>query len=54
MYIPVIVAMAATQNVHAALSGGMVALLAGTAATLAGFAFVPILAKIGRPTSENS
>lgn len=48
MYIPVIVAMAATQNVHAALSGGMVALLGGGLATIAGFLLVPFLSKIGR------
>lgn len=53
MYIPVIVAMAATQNVHAALSGGMVAVLAGVVATIAGFFLVPMLAKIGRPDPEN-
>lgn len=47
MYLPVIVAMAATQNVHAALSGGMLALLAGSIATLAGFLLVPALSKIG-------
>jgi len=48
MYLPVIVAMAATSNVHAALSGGMLALVAGTLATIAGFFLVPIIAKIGR------
>lgn len=53
MYIPIIVAMAATQNVYAALSGGMVALLAGTVATIAGFFLVPMLSKIGRKTSDN-
>ena len=53
MYIPVIVAMAATQNVHAALSGGMVALLAGIIATVGGFFLVPILSKIGRPNPSS-
>lgn len=52
MYLPVIVAMAATSNVHAALSGGMVAVLAGLIATLAGFLLVPVLSKIGRPDTE--
>ena len=52
MYIPVIVAMAATQNVNAALTGGMVALLGGLVATIAGFFLVPLLSKIGRPTTE--
>ncbi len=52
MYLPVIVAMAATSNVHAALSGGMVAVLAGVIATIAGFLLVPVLSKIGRPNTE--
>ena len=47
MYLPIIVAMAATQNVNAALSGGAVALLVGVLGTLACFALVPWLAKIG-------
>ncbi|MBB4079615.1 malonate transporter MadL subunit [Lewinella aquimaris] len=49
MYIPIIVAMAAVQNVKAALSGGWLALLAGTAATVAGLLLVPVLSRIGRP-----
>ena len=48
MYIPVIIAMAATQNVHAALSGGWIAILAGLTATAAGFFLVPFLSRIGR------
>lgn len=53
MYLPVIVAMAATSNVHAALSGGMIAVLAGAGATIAGFFLVPVLSKIGRPITED-
>lgn len=49
MYIPVIVAMAATRNVHAALSGGNIAMLAGILATLLAFFLVPVIAQIGRP-----
>lgn len=52
MYIPIIVAMAATLNVKAAFGGGWVALLAGAGATLAGFMLVPILARIGRKDTE--
>ncbi|MCP9236944.1 malonate transporter subunit MadL [Lewinella sp. JB7] len=48
MYIPIIVAMAAVQNVKAALSGGWLALLAGTAATVVGLLLVPVLSRIGR------
>jgi malonate transporter MadL subunit len=47
MYIPIIVAMAATQNVKAALSGGYMAILAGAVTTFIAFAFVPLLSKIG-------
>ncbi|MEZ5069527.1 MAG: malonate transporter subunit MadL [Bacteroidales bacterium] len=51
MYIPVIVAMAATQNVRAAVSGGWVAILAGLAGTLVCFLLVPLIARIGRTST---
>lgn len=47
MYIPIIVAMAARQNVVAAINGGMVALVAGVMAVLACFSLVPVLSKLG-------
>ena len=47
MYIPIVVAMAARQNVAAAVDGGLLALLAGVAAVLVCFALVPVLSKIG-------
>lgn len=47
MYIPVIVAMSATQNVKAALTGGWVAVMVGVVATGACFLLVPLIAKIG-------
>lgn len=43
MYIPIVVAMAASQNVAAAFSGGMVAILAGALAVVLGLAMVPLL-----------
>ncbi len=43
MYIPIVVAMAAKQNVIAALDGGVLALLAGGIAVLISFALVPVL-----------
>ena len=46
MYIPIVVAMAARQNVAAAVDGGMLALLAGIAAVVVSFALVPVLSKI--------
>ena len=48
MYIPIIVAMAATLNVKAAVSGGIVAIAAGIGATIVGMLLVPVLSKIGR------
>ena len=48
MYIPIIVAMAAKQNVIGALKGGHVAVLAGVLATIISFALVPLLKKVGR------
>ncbi len=48
VYIPVVVAMAASQNVRAALSGGPAAITAGVVATLACFALVPAVSKISR------
>jgi malonate transporter MadL subunit len=47
MYIPIIVAMAAGQNVVAAANGGVLALLAGALATLLCFLLVPVLSKLG-------
>lgn len=47
MYIPIVVAMAATQNVVSAVTGGPMALLVGIGALLAGAALVPVLARIG-------
>ncbi len=46
MYIPIVVAMAANQNVAGAIDGGPLALIAGLAATFAGWALVPWLSKI--------
>jgi len=47
MYIPIVVAMAARQNVVAAVDGGMLALVAGVAAVIVSFALVPVLSRIG-------
>src|SRR5699024_11837334 len=45
MYIPIVVAMAANQNVAGALEGGFLAILVGIGATILGWIFVPILSK---------
>ncbi|UCD25753.1 MAG: malonate transporter subunit MadL [Gemmatimonadota bacterium] len=47
IYIPVVVAMAAKQNVIAAIKGGPAALLAGALAVVASFALVPVISRIG-------
>jgi malonate transporter MadL subunit len=46
MYIPIVIAMASIQNVHAALSSGTVALVAGTVATSLCFVVIPVLIKL--------
>lgn len=48
VYIPVVVAMAGSQNVRAALTGGPAAITAGVVATAVCFALVPAIDKIGR------
>lgn len=48
IYIPVVVAMAAQQNVVAALKGGPAAILAGTLAVVVSFALIPVIERIGK------
>ncbi|MFC3607990.1 malonate transporter subunit MadL [Stutzerimonas tarimensis] len=48
IYIPIVVAMAAQQNVVGALSGGPAAILAGVAAVAVSFALVPVISRIGQ------
>ena len=52
MYIPIVVAMAARQNVAAAADGGMLALVAGIAAVLVSFALVPVISRLGSSNGE--
>lgn len=47
IYIPIVVAMAASQNVLAALQGGLMAIVAGTLSVVVCFALVPLLSRIG-------
>ena len=54
MYIPIVVAMAAKQNVIAAVSSGWMAVIAGIAAVAASFAMIPILARIGKRSRDVS
>ncbi len=52
MYIPIVVAMAAQQNVVGALKGGPLAFLAGSIGVVFSFALVPVIARIGRGKRE--
>lgn len=54
VYIPIVVAMAAQQNVLGALSGGPAAILAGIAAVAVAFALVPLLDRFGRKKAEGA
>ena len=47
MYIPIVVAMAARQNVAGAIDGGVLALLAGVGAVVVSFALIPLISRIG-------
>lgn len=49
MYIPIVVAMAARQNVVGAIEGGALAILAGIAAVALSFALIPLISRIGNP-----
>lgn len=53
MYIPVIVAMSATQNVSVALSGGLVALLAGVLPVVICFLLIPFFTKFSKKQTPN-
>ena len=52
MYIPIVVAMAATQNVVGAVTAGPAALIAGAAAVIVSFALVPVLSRVKTPGVE--
>ncbi len=47
MYIPIVVAMAARQNVVGALDGGLLAIGAGVGAVVVSFALIPVMSRIG-------
>ena len=54
MYIPIVVAMSANQNVVAALKGGPVALIAGLGAVVIGFLLIKPLSKIGSKKHDDT
>ncbi len=47
IYIPIVVAMAASQNVYAAINGGWLAVVGGVVSVVVCFAMVPLLSRIG-------
>ena len=47
VYIPIVVAMAASQNVLAAVRGGVVAAVAGVLVVVISLALVPLISRIG-------
>ncbi len=52
MYIPIVVARAAKQNVAGATEGGLLALAAGVIAVAVSFALVPLISRLGNPKQE--
>ena len=50
--LPIIIAMAATQNVKAAISQGPLAVVIGVVVTITGFLLVPLISKIGQFSRE--
>lgn len=52
MYIPIVIAMSASQNVAAALDGGPLAIIGGASAVAISWALVPLLSKGGKITNH--
>jgi len=48
MYIPIVVAMSASQNVKAAMLGGWLAIVAGVLVTIVAFLLVPLISSINK------
>jgi malonate transporter MadL subunit len=51
MYIPIVVAMTARQDVVTAIKGGPVALVAGVVVVIRGFLLLPLLNNLGENSS---
>jgi len=54
IYVPIVVAMAASQNVRAAVQGGWVAILAGALTVAVCFGLVAVFARCGRPAQDTA
>lgn len=48
IYIPIVIAMAASQNVRDAVSGGPAAIIAGVLTVIVSLALVPVISRLGR------
>ena len=53
MYIPIVVAMSASQNVKAAMLGGWLALIVGILVTFLAFVLVPLLSEMSNRNLKN-
>ncbi len=53
MFIPIIIAMSASQNVYHALSSGIIAICAGLASVGASFALLPLINRIAGKKAED-
>ena len=53
MFIPIIIAMSASQNVYHAISSGAIAIVAGLAAVAAAFVLLPLLNLISKNSTSN-
>ncbi|MEQ1826818.1 MAG: malonate transporter subunit MadL [Pirellula sp.] len=53
IYVPIVVAMAATQNVLAGISGGLVAAIAGIGTVCICFFLVAVLSRFGSPRNSD-
>ena len=53
MYIPIVIAMAAKQNVIGALSSGWMAIIAGVVAVAVSFLMIPVLARFGNDPEKD-
>ncbi|MEX1147901.1 MAG: malonate transporter subunit MadL, partial [Sphingomonadales bacterium] len=52
MYIPIVIAMAASQNVIGALSSGWLAVVAGLLAVAFSFALIPVFSRLSPPPRD--
>lgn len=54
LYIPIVVAMAASQDVVSAFAGGLMAILAGGVATIGSMFLVPLVSRLDKEKTETN